>query len=832
MNSDTESGNKKKPVYAYVHTHWDREWYMEYECFRIRLLEIVDNVVNALNNNKLDWFYFDGQIAALSDYLEIRKEKKEEVIKLIKEKKLYIGPYYVSSDSFLTCCEFYLRNLEYGIKTAKEEYGCNDFICYIADSFGHSRFLPYIIKYFNIKYAMLWRGLEANTGTFFDWNGVITHNLKRGYFQNQLMLNKSSEEKALLIETEIEKINENNKNMPLIFPLGGDHLNIPKNVKNEISAINKKLKQYKICFDKNLFDIFGSIDKKSLKKYKDNEFRDNNSTFLLDGVYSCRNDLKQENAKTCRILSQIAEPFIAFLNMINVIDNTYENEFKYAYIETIKNHAHDSLYGCNIDGVNSQIKARYKKAQTVAQSIINREKVRLESENGKLTVFNLGKYSFSGLVKLKTDKKIKNMYILKKEKGFAINKLYNPDDLPMTEDFKTIYNYLIPVKNIKPFSISILNNSNVTYDNELKINKNSIENEYIKIEVNSNNEIDIQDKIKNKIYKNVFIIKDLADIGDSYNFGALNGDKFLYAKLKKYEICINKGVNCILKTVYNIKIPKNTNKNKRTKECISTDINVDYILEALSGILKIEIKFINKCTNHKIGYGIKLKSNTNGKILLYCEDMLGITCREIDAKNNIYNEIPAKKGVELKTNTIPFNRFIYSSGIGVITEGIHSATVEKECLFIDILRSTGQISNPQNPCRGTSAGPPLKALDSFMKCEIKAKIGICFEDNVNRMYKHANDYFSPVVSCFSNLDSIELLSISNDDIQLLNINTKQKGIIYIRLFNSSNKNIDAQIKCFNEKYTIYEQKYDEEMKPIKNSVINFKAHEIKMIVMI
>lgn len=832
MCSDNESGNKKKPVCAYVHTHWDREWYMEYECFRIRLLEIFDGVINALKNNKLDWFYFDGQLAALEDYLEIRKEKKEEVKKLIKEKKLFIGPFFVSSDSFLTSCEFYLRNLEYGLRTSKEQYGCEDFICYIADSFGHSRFLPYIIKYFKIKYAMLWRGLESSTGMFFDWNGIITHNLKRGYFQNQLMLNKSCEEKARLIEAEIEKIDENNENMPVIFPLGGDHLNIPKDVKKETDSLNQNLKQYKLSFDKNIFEIFESVDKKRLKKYNDCEFRDNSSTFILDGVYSCRNDLKQENARTCRILAQIAQPFITVLNICKLINNTYENEFKYAYSETLKNHAHDSLYGCNTDSVNRQIKERYKKVQTIAQSIINRERVRLESGNAKLTVFNLGKYSFSGVVELKTDKIIKNMCIIKKEKGFAINKLNNPDDIPMTEDYKTIYTYAFPVKNIKPFSINIVDENNIVYDNELRITKNSIENEYIKLEVNEKNEININDKKRKNTHKDVFIIKDVADIGDSYNFGALKGDKFIYARLKEYETVINKGINCILKTVYIIKIPKNTNQNNRTKEFISTKINVDYILEAVSGILKIEINFINKCMNHKLSYGIKMESDMKGKGNVYCEDMLGITRREVDLENNIYNEIPAKRGVELKTNTIPFNRFIYSSGIGVITEGLHSLSVEKDCLFIDILRSIGRISNPQNPCRGTSAGPPLKAYDSFMKDEIKAKIGLCFEDDVKEMYKYANDFTRPVLSCFSNLESMQLFEISNDDIQLLNINTKQNGIINIRLYNSTNKNTNSEIKCYAKQYKIYEQNFEEELKPIKDSVINFEAHEIKTIVMI
>ncbi|MFQ8626132.1 MAG: hypothetical protein ACLSA2_06510 [Candidatus Gastranaerophilaceae bacterium] len=84
----------KKTVIAYLHSHWDREWYREYEVFRLRLLRVFDNILNLLENNKIPSFYFDGQVSALLDYLEIRPEMEEPVRKFIKEKRLFIGPFY------------------------------------------------------------------------------------------------------------------------------------------------------------------------------------------------------------------------------------------------------------------------------------------------------------------------------------------------------------------------------------------------------------------------------------------------------------------------------------------------------------------------------------------------------------------------------------------------------------------------------------------------------------------------------------------------------------------------------------------------------------------
>ena len=36
----------KKTVIAYLHTHWDREWYREFEDFRISLLRVFDNLMS------------------------------------------------------------------------------------------------------------------------------------------------------------------------------------------------------------------------------------------------------------------------------------------------------------------------------------------------------------------------------------------------------------------------------------------------------------------------------------------------------------------------------------------------------------------------------------------------------------------------------------------------------------------------------------------------------------------------------------------------------------------------------------------------------------------
>ena len=246
--------NKKK-VIAYLHTHWDREWYREFEVFRLRLLKVFDNVLDLLEQNKIPSFYFDGQVVALLDYLEIRPEKEPLIRKLVKQKKLFIGPFYCLIDEFLTDDICFRKNLEIGLKIAKD-FGCKDFIGYFADTFGHSKNIPPLIKEYGIDKAIVWRGV-GDLPSEFIFNGVNTVNLIRGYF-NDLFSNKiSTKEKVKRLTSELDKIAEKSENC-ILLPIGADHLGIEKNIKEQIKEINTFLKDYEITLG-SPFDYFKKV---------------------------------------------------------------------------------------------------------------------------------------------------------------------------------------------------------------------------------------------------------------------------------------------------------------------------------------------------------------------------------------------------------------------------------------------------------------------------------------------------------------------------------------------------------------------------------------------
>ena len=141
-----------KKVYVYFHTHWDREWYKTRVEFNFRLVKVVDDILDKLSSNELPCFYFDGQTSALIDYLKFRPEKETQIRQFIKDKKLFIGPFFDLADEFLVGGESLLRNLQIGRNEAllfnADE---NDFIGYLPDAFGHTKIMPMLFNKANIK---------------------------------------------------------------------------------------------------------------------------------------------------------------------------------------------------------------------------------------------------------------------------------------------------------------------------------------------------------------------------------------------------------------------------------------------------------------------------------------------------------------------------------------------------------------------------------------------------------------------------------------------------------------------------------------------------------
>ena len=150
----------KKQAHVISHSHWDREWYLPYEKHHMLEVEFMDKLLDTLERDpEFKSFHLDGQTIMLDDYLQVRPERRELVERLVKEKRLYIGPWYILQDEWLTGSESNLRNLETGMREAKG-YGNVSRVGYFPDSFGNMGQAPQILLDAGIDCAAFGRGVK------------------------------------------------------------------------------------------------------------------------------------------------------------------------------------------------------------------------------------------------------------------------------------------------------------------------------------------------------------------------------------------------------------------------------------------------------------------------------------------------------------------------------------------------------------------------------------------------------------------------------------------------------------------------------------------------
>ena len=97
------------------HTHWDREWYMSFSSFRLKLVDLIDRLIGIINKDNSYIFHLDAQTVVLEDYLELRPYNKEVLKKYITSGNIIVGPWYLQNDFYLTSGESTVRNLQIGM---------------------------------------------------------------------------------------------------------------------------------------------------------------------------------------------------------------------------------------------------------------------------------------------------------------------------------------------------------------------------------------------------------------------------------------------------------------------------------------------------------------------------------------------------------------------------------------------------------------------------------------------------------------------------------------------------------------------------------------------
>ncbi|PZF79978.1 alpha-mannosidase, partial [Jiangella anatolica] len=346
------------------HTHWDREWYEPFQVFRLKLADVVDDVLARAEADPDFRFTLDGQFAAVEDYLELRPQNRHRVAELVRQGRLSIGPWHILLDEFLCSGETIVRNLELGWQGAEALGGAMP-VGYLPDMFGHTAQIPQILARAGIEHACLWRGAPGALASHgFRWeapdgSAVRVEYLFDGY-GNALDLFALPDRLGAAVEAYVAETRSWYGDDPVLGMLGTDH-SAPR---PDLMALVRGpggagltvagLAEYVTRFRPNDPDLPVVVG----------ELRSHARGNILPGVISIRVGLKQAMARAERIVGEAEALAAQFQPTAD-----HREAFLLAWRKIVESTAHDSVTGCGVDETADQVAARLAEAAQAGRAV-------------------------------------------------------------------------------------------------------------------------------------------------------------------------------------------------------------------------------------------------------------------------------------------------------------------------------------------------------------------------------------------------------------------------------------------------------------------------------
>jgi alpha-mannosidase len=364
-------------IHLVPHTHWDREWYEPFQVFRMRLVELVDQLLDSMEADDRLAFTLDGQVATIDDYLEVRPEGRVRIERLIADGRLAIGPWQILMDEFLVSGETIIRNLEIGWHAA-EAFGAAMPVGYLPDMFGHIAQMPQILRRAGIGHAVVWRGVPAAVDRHaFTWqspdgSAVRAEYLVGGYGNGAYLL-AIPDRLADKVVRYVEASRTFYGDRSILAMYGTDHAVPSPRLAEIVADANTRradiavrietLSTYIRAFDAAVADP--AVPDPATAPVWVGELRSAARANMLMNVTSARIDIKVAAGRAERILERYAEPLAALHGSA-----WPERLLELAWRRVVDNSAHDSICGCSQDAVVNQVLTRYAEAEQIGRGVV------------------------------------------------------------------------------------------------------------------------------------------------------------------------------------------------------------------------------------------------------------------------------------------------------------------------------------------------------------------------------------------------------------------------------------------------------------------------------
>jgi mannosylglycerate hydrolase len=372
-----------RTLHLISHTHWDREWYLTFQQFRLKLVRLVDHLLDILErDSQYKHFMLDGQTIVLEDYLQIRPEREGDLRKYIQEGRILIGPWYILPDEFLVSPESTIRNLLEGERTSKA-FGPKMMVGYIPDPFGHIGQMPQILRGFGIETASVMRGLSDEPCELWwqspDGSRVLMAYMRDSYGNAAGILNGGVDHFAVEAQRLSDALAPYSAAPHTLLMHGVDHMEPHPDTSAAVACAEGRLNS-DVLIHSTLPDYFAAL----APFVSDNqlpvvtgELRSPKRSPLLPAVLSARMWIKQRNHACETLLEKWAEPFTAWADLVPQYLLPEDNLTKpwpvlrQAWRLLMQNHPHDSICGCSIDAVHDEMRTRFDQVEQMAEGVIS-----------------------------------------------------------------------------------------------------------------------------------------------------------------------------------------------------------------------------------------------------------------------------------------------------------------------------------------------------------------------------------------------------------------------------------------------------------------------------
>ncbi len=396
--------HKKYEAHIISHSHWDREWYLPLEEYRVWLVDMIDRLLDVLQaDDDYHAFMLDGHTALVEDYLAVKPENEERLAGYIRAGRILVGPWYVLPDQMLVSGEAHIRNYLLGQRLCRR-LGGNMQLGYAPDAFGHPAQLPQVYKKLGLGEILFWRGLGDGLGSNeFVWQGpdgseILGLNLAYGYGNCP---NLPAQPGAFLdrIDYVVRHYAPLSATGVMLVMNGRDHLEAQPHIPamaRQASAMSEDTEIVHSDLPAYVAALRSQLDVAAIPRHQ-GALYSAGRVALLEGTLSTRMYLKQENQHVEDLLERWAEPFCSLAQIAG--GESYPVELlRHAWRFLLQNHPHDSITGCSVDEVHREMMVRFASAGQTGQRLLNRAFGQLagvgaeESEDVYITVYNPSPY--------------------------------------------------------------------------------------------------------------------------------------------------------------------------------------------------------------------------------------------------------------------------------------------------------------------------------------------------------------------------------------------------------------------------------------------------------